>query len=315
MSGEGTVERSRTSTSGVRRDGRRGWLVRAARLGREAASIGDRLQREPVRFLAYALIATSFVFITMPWIDLAVSGWFASPGGDFGHARDPILLAIRDVNRRVPQILLPVMAAILLAHVFGSRSGGLVRPHQALFVLGVYSIGSGLVVSLLKDVVGRARPEDTIPFGGTAPYTVPWQIAEACTRNCSFSSGEAGSAAAMLSCVMLAPPSVRQPLFWSLVPIAMVFSLLRVAFGKHFASDVVVSWLLVALVAVVLWRWLSRRAEMIDRAITGSGRPSVAEFSRRLRKAIARLSQRRAGRHAAAVRGVGRKPAFVRPAG
>lgn len=285
------------------------------RLGGEAASIRDRWQREPVRFLAYALIATSFVFMAMPWIDLAVSGFFASPGGEFLHSRDPILLAIRDVNRQVPQILLPVMAAILLAHVFGSRSGRLVRPHQALFVLGVYSIGSGLVVSLLKEVVGRARPEDTIPFGGTAPYTVPWQIAEACTRNCSFSSGEAGSAAAMLSCVMLAPPSIRQPLFWSLVPVAMVFSLLRVAFGKHFVSDVVVSWLLVALVAVVLWRWLSRRAGAIDRAITGSGAPVAASASRRLRKTIGRLSGRRAGRPAAAGHGAGRRAAFVRPAG
>lgn len=316
VTGEEAVERP--GQSPARRPGhsRGAWQIRGEEMLRKAVSFGDACRREPVRFLAYALIATSFAFMAMPWIDLAASGWFASADGQFGHARDPILLALRNVNRQVPQVLLPTMAAILIAHAFGARTGWLVRPHQALHVLCVYAIGSGLAVSLLKEVVGRARPEDTIPFGGSAPYTVPWQLADACARNCSFPSGEAGSAAAMLSCVMLAPPSIRKPLFWSLAPVAIVFSMLRVAFGKHFASDVVVSWLLVALVAVVSWRWLERRADGIDRAITGSGAPLAAAVARSLRTAVALLSRRRAARRTASAGDDGlRRAAFARPSG
>lgn len=265
--------------------GSRGGDVRShwkARLGRKAAVLQDGWQREPLRFLAYCLIAASFVFMVIPWIDLAVSGWFFAPDGGFPLARNSTMAAIRDVNRLVPRILLPAMAVIVVVHAFSTRPGWLPRPHQALYVFGVYAIGSGLVVSLLKDIVGRARPDDTIAFGGNAVYTIPWQLSDACTSNCSFSSGEAVSAAAMMSAVMLAPAPMRRPLFWTLAPLAILFSLLRIAFGKHFLSDVVVSWVLVAMVAVVLWRWFVTHGETIDRAVTGSGLPLARSLGRYL---------------------------------
>lgn len=254
------------------------------RVRRTAMSFHERARHEPLRLLAYCLVATSFVFMVVPWIDLAVSGWFADADGNFPLARDATLVAIRDVNRLVPRILLPTLAVIVLVHVFSPRFGWLLQPHRALYVLGVYAIGSGLVVSVLKEIVERARPEDTTAFGELAPYTIPWQFADACARNCSFPSGEGGSAAALMSCVMLAPASLRQPLFWSLVPVAITFSMLRVAFGKHFLSDVVVSWLLVAMVAVMLWRWFATHGEKIDRAVTGSGVPLVTSARRFVRR-------------------------------
>ncbi|MFN3547385.1 MAG: phosphatase PAP2 family protein [Mesorhizobium sp.] len=253
---------------------------RNSRLRRTAASSREFAQREPIRLLAYGLIALSFVFMVMPWIDLAVSGWFADADGNFPLARDATLMAIRDVNRLVPRILLPTLAVIVLVHVFSPRFGWLLQPHRALYVLGVYAIGPGLVVSVLKMIVERARPEDTIAFGERAPFTIPWQFADACTKNCSFPSGEGASAAALMSCVMLAPASMRRPFFWGLLPLAIVFSTLRIAFGKHFLSDVVVSWLLVAMVAVLLWRWFAIHGEKIDRTITGSGLPLVSSARR-----------------------------------
>jgi len=272
-------------------DERRFW---SRRLGSKAARISHRLQREPLRFLAYCLVATSFAFMVMPWLDLTVSGMFATPEGNFPLARHPILIAIRDVNRMVPHLLLPAMGAILLVHAFSPGVKWLPHPHRALFVLGVYAIGSGLVVSLLKEVVERARPVDTTEFGGTAPYTIPWQFADACVRNCSFSSGEAGSAAALMSIVVLAPAPVRRMLFLTLLPAAITFSLLRVAFGRHFLSDVVVSWLLVAIVAILLWRWFLTHGEAIDRAVVGSGLPLTRFADRLLRVSTARQLARQA---------------------
>ncbi|RST88295.1 phosphatase PAP2 family protein [Aquibium carbonis] len=237
----------------------------------------------------------------MPWIDLAVTGMFAAPDGSFPLSRHPLLISIRDVNRVVPQLLLPAMGVILFVHAFIQGINWLPRPHRALFVLGVYAIGSGLVVSVLKEIVERARPGDTTVFGGTAPYTIPWQLADACERNCSFSSGEAGSAAALMSVVVLAPAPLRPMLFLLLLPAAITFSLLRVAFGRHFLSDVFVSWLLIAIVAVLLWRWFKANEGKIDRAIVGSGLP------------IARAADR-VFRVSAAIRAVLRARAVYQPA-
>lgn len=252
------------------------------------AEVAARCERAPLRCLAYALIAVSFVFMALPWLDLAVSHWFAGPDGRFDLAADAKLVALREVNRAIPKLLLPTLAIIVLVQAFGARVSWLPKPHAALYVFGVYAIGSGAVVNVLKNVIGRARPEETIPFGGPASFSIPWQFADGCLRNCSFASGEAGAAAAMMAVVVLVPPRFRQPLFTLLLPAAVVFSLLRVAFGRHFISDVVISWLLVALVAVLLWRVFSRRGDGIDRTIFGAGRP--------LARVMMSLAHRRRGR-------------------
>ncbi|MBC8129562.1 MAG: phosphatase PAP2 family protein [Rhizobiaceae bacterium] len=240
-------------------------------------------QRAPIRFLSYLLVGLSFLFMAFPGIDIAVSGLFAAPGGGFPLSDDPLLVAIRDFNRLVPKLLLPGLAAVLLLHAFRPAASWLLRPHQALYAVAVYAVGGGIVVHFLKNFVGRARPEDIVVFGGTELYTVAWQLSEACMRNCSFSSGEAASAIAMLTLAVIAPGPWRGGFLAVLVPVGLVFSLNRIAFGSHFLSDVVVSWLLVAIVAVALHRAIFARAEAIDRAVIGAGQPLANRVLYRLR--------------------------------
>lgn len=236
--------------------------------------------RAPVRLLIYLLVAFSFVFMAFPGIDLAVSGWFAGPSGSFPLSDDDTLVLVRDINRLIPKLLIPGLVAILLLHAFRPQTTWLVRPHQALYVVSVYALGGGVVVHFLKNFVGRARPEDVLAFGGSDVFTVAWQLSGACLRNCSFSSGEAASAIAMLSAIVMVPSFIRRPLFWLLLPFAVFFSLNRVAFGSHFLSDVVISWLLVSIVAVVLWRVFSAHGARVDLAVIGAGRPLAARLAR-----------------------------------
>lgn len=240
-------------------------------------------QHSPIRFLVYLLVGFSFLFMAFPGIDLAVSGLFSQRGGGFPLSDDATMIAIRDFNRLVPKLLLSSLVAVLLLHAFRPLASWLVRPHQALYVLAVYAVGGGIVVHALKNFVGRARPEDIVIFGGNDLYTVAWQLSAACERNCSFSSGEAASAIAMLTVALIVPRLMRPALLAVLVPLAILFSLNRIAFGSHFLSDVVISWILVSIVAVLLHRLIVRNAESVDRAIMGSGRPLVAWTGRRLR--------------------------------
>ena len=116
-------------------------------------------------------------------------------------------------------------------------------------------MGPGLLVNaLLKNQWGRARPRQVDLFGGEAPYTPVWQIVDHCEKNCSFVSGEASSATWLLALVFLAPVSWRKPLAATIGALAVSLSLNRVAFGGHFLSDTVLSWLLTFAVVLAVYR-------------------------------------------------------------
>lgn len=256
-----------------------------AQLPRHVALVIDEagrdVARRPIRFLVSAVLVASFVFTALPAIDLAVSSWFAAADGSFPLSHDHLLLGLRDANRLVPQILLPLLAGLLAAEA--CRPGAMrgLRPHQALHVLLVYALGSGAIVQGLKALVGRARPRDILAFGGDSLFTAPWQIAGQCARNCSFPSGEAGSGMALLALAMLLPPARRRLGVALLTGPAIAVSVNRIAFGAHFLSDVVMSWLLVALVLVAAHRLSARYGAAFDRAFADSAGALRARLSQR----------------------------------
>lgn len=218
----------------------------------------------PVRLLlAFAL--THLAFAAAPGIDLWVSGRFFD-GRAFPLVESPALGLVRYTLWYGATLC--GLAALLLWPIWllaGPRR--LVPPQLWGFVGLTFLLGPGLLVNgILKAYWGRARPADTVPFGGDAPFTPPFQIAGACARNCSFVSGE-GSAAAALAIVVgvLAWPHLGRAerlLLGALLALWFVLGAgLRVATGRHFLSDVVFAWFLVAFVALGLYHLLR-----IDRA-------------------------------------------------
>lgn len=256
--------------------------------GTASAARGERsparlLAANPANALAHLAALFSILVLLSPGIDLLVSGWFAGPGGGFPLSEVGPLVALRDLNRVLPPVLLAGLVALLVAQGFGLRSPVLPRPHAVLFVLAFYAVGPGLLVNGLKTLVGRARPRDIAEFGGMDLFTPAWHASAACSRNCSFPSGEAGSAVAMLALVFLLPKAWRRPAAYALVPFVAAFSLNRIAFGAHFFSDVVLSWLLCGAIMLSLRPVFAARADALDGAVTG---------------ALSRLGQRRRRRSA-----------------
>lgn len=256
---------------------------RAPGLARFLAATLAFARERPLRFLGLLTLCLSFLFMAVPGIDLTVSGWFADGPAGFPLAEDETLRGIRDLNRFLPKLLLGALGLILLLHALSPSFSRLVRPHKALFVLSLYGLAGGVAVHALKNVVGRARPQQIVEFGGDGAFSVAWQLSDACTRNCSFSSGEAASAMAMLAFALLLPRRYQMRAFALLLPVALLFSLNRIAFGSHFLSDVVMSWLIVLMVGIWLWRRFRAKAEAIDRAVLGCGRPAAATSARWLR--------------------------------
>ena len=117
----------------------------------------------------------------------------------------------------------------------------------------------------MKVVIGRVRPRDLVEFGGNADFTPVWQFSAACSRNCSFPSGEAAVAAALLSLLVFVPMKYRWGAAVIVTPCLMFVAFNRVIFGAHFLSDVMLGWLLTVFVMAWIWRWVDINTRVIDR--------------------------------------------------
>lgn len=115
-----------------------------------------------------------------------------------------------------------------------------------------------IVNGILKSYVGRARPFDTIEFGGEKLFTPAGQVTDQCARNCSFTSGEASLVTTVTICVIVALLPYVAPQYKRIsIVIACAFTAfiasLRMIVGRHFLSDVTLSVLISCLCAIFLY--------------------------------------------------------------
>lgn len=206
----------------------------------------------------------SLVFAALPELDLLVSRFFWEPATGFAFTDNSFLVAFRDTNRMLPWVIIGIAIPLLVPNPFLKYLRYPPAPHKLLFMLTFFAVGPGLGVHFLKILVGRARPRALEKFGGNLIFTPPWELTDQCARNCSFISGEAASAFALLTLVVFIRPNYRIAFLIVVGIIAAAFSFNRVVFGAHFLSDVVISWNLMLILAVVLWRSFSRNAAQID---------------------------------------------------
>ena len=148
----------------------------------------------------------SLIFAAVPELDLIVSRLFWEPAAGFNFNEDSFLIAFRDTNRLLPWVVVGTAIALLIPTPLLRHLKYPPAPHKLLFVLTFLAAGPGLGVHLIKILVGRARPRALEEFGGSADFTPPWQLTDQCIRNCSFISGEAASAFALLTLVVFIRP-------------------------------------------------------------------------------------------------------------
>lgn len=238
-----------------------------------------------------ATLVVSAVFAAWPALDVAIAGLFWDPEAGFALAGSPGLLFLRELAWN-SALGLAVFSLIMLAGTLWLGSLARTSWRVWTYVLALAALGPGLLVNaLLKSHVGRARPAHLEEFGGSATFTPPYQVTDQCATNCSFVSGEAAGVAAAAFAVLAVLWHGRGAVFRGvLVLLAAVYvigpSLMRVMMGRHFASDVLLAVLFVALVALVLYPALG-----IAQARQGFGAGAVTSDLRALARRLGRGAQ------------------------
>lgn len=189
--------------------------------------------------LAAGLIL-GLIFAIFPGVDLwAASLFFDSETGKFPMARDEDWETVRNLAYWVPYLLVAPSVFVLIRKLVFPRTKMIIAPSVALFLVGSFIAGPGVLTNLvLKDNWGRPRPNQVEQFGGKAAFEPWWRPGGACVRNCSFVSGEGSLAFWTVAPAMLAPPQARPFTMGAAVIYGISVGGLRVAFGRHFLSDV-----------------------------------------------------------------------------
>ena len=95
---------------------------------------------------------------------------------------------------------------------------------------------------LLKNMWGRARPNDIILFGGEDVFTEWFKYSESCTTNCSFVSGDASVGFSLIILFFLTKNIVY---FWSSLIAGFFLGAIRLMEGGHFLSDIIIAGILI----------------------------------------------------------------------
>jgi len=203
--------------------------------------------------LVVGLVVVGAVFAIRPDLDLAATHAFYDHGGFIGGRADA--QAARWFFRITPFVALAAYAIPYLLRRLGIAAPWAPDGRAIAFLVASIVIGPALIVNLgMKDHLHRPRPIHVREFGGTVEFRPWYRFDGACRKNCGFASGEASSAFWMVAPAMVAPPPVRVPAMAGALAFGVAASVLRMAVGGHFLSDVLFGGL-ISLIVVFATRW------------------------------------------------------------
>jgi lipid A 4'-phosphatase len=199
---------------------------------------------------------TLALFAIWPRLDLIVAHFFYDGGGFIGH--EELARLGRDFFRVTPFVVLTLYAGLWLAKRNGLALRWAPSGRAMIFLIATIAIGPGLIINLgLKDHMHRPRPYQTQEFNGPDPFRPWYEDNCAYKTNCSFVSGEAATGFWMVAPASVLPPPWRGPAIVAAFAFGIGASLLRMAFGGHYLSDVLLGGLITLIVIeitrLILW--------------------------------------------------------------
>src|ERR1700678_82107 len=232
-------------------------------------------------YITLAALALA-VFAIWPELDLKGARYFYHQGGFFG--RNDFERFGRDFFRMTPFVVLALYAALWAAKRLGARLPWAPSGRAMIFLIATMAIGPGLIVNLgLKDHWHRPRPVQTQDFNGPNPFTPWYDDNGGCKMNCSFVSGEASTGFWMVAPASVLPLPWRGPAMVAAFAFGFGASLLRLAFGGHYFSDVLLGGLITLIVIENVRRviWPRGTSEPEAPQIPGIRRSQRRDASRR----------------------------------
>jgi membrane-associated phospholipid phosphatase len=210
--------------------------------------------------LAVALVS-GLLFALFPQLDLAIAGVFYD-----SNSREFVLspTGYAELVRRAAMWIAWTMAAPAII----APTLKLIWPNKPLIIPGravVFLLGTILMIAIVlpnmifKEHWGRPRPIVTREFNGSHEFKPWWDPRGDARHNGSFFSGEAATAFWTYAPAALAPPPVRPIAFVAATLFGLTTGILRMAFGAHYASDIiaagVTAYVVVWLIHGFVYRW------------------------------------------------------------
>ena len=203
------------------------------------------------RYLIIILLL-SILFFIFPNIDITFSGFFFTNQNEFMVSENTWFVYF------VRKLILPMLSllaffvpiAALIKHIIYNEKIINICLRDWVYFFSCLILGTGVVVNLIfKNFWGRARPNDTILFGGDQPFSIPWLNVDYCNTNCSFVSGDVSFFTLSLALLIILNKTK-----WNLFAYIIIFviSLLRIMEGDHFLSDTIMSFCITFLIIKLL---------------------------------------------------------------
>ncbi len=211
-----------------------------------------------------AVIAAIAVWID-PALDLQIAAWLQSPAVKVTLAPlNPWFDTVRDGNVAFTAVFVVVAAGTLVIKLIAPHRRTLMTARAALLILATFALAPGLLVNgILKAHSNRPRPAAVVELGGTQRFVQWWDFRGECDGNCSFVSGEASGAYALLAPAVVAPAPWRSLAIGAAVIYGTAIGVMRMAVGGHFATDIVFAGVFTALIVWLLhgciYRWTRTR--------------------------------------------------------
>jgi lipid A 4'-phosphatase len=193
-------------------------------------------------------------FALFPHTDIDISSLFFGADKTFIYKNHPLVLFVYDVIPVFTKLLVLFLVVQLALQKFKSSwKKHLLTYCQTTYLFLVLIVGPGILVhNVIKETVGRPRPNTIVEFGGTLPYQPPIAISDAGGK--SFVSGHASMGFYVVAFALISK-SRKSKIAWygaGIIGGSMV-GLGRMLQGRHFFSDVWFSGLIVLLTAHLLY--------------------------------------------------------------
>ena len=212
-------------------------------------------------FIALSLaLIIGLLFGIFPELDLKLAALFYDAASkSFPLKLNALAAFARDAAMWIAwAFALPSIVALVVKLVRPDRPM-LVPGRTVVFLLVTMLLSAGILTNLtFKSHWGRPRPVVVTQFNGPQEFVPWWDPRGSCERNCSFFSGEGATAFWTYAPAALMPPQWRPLAYAAATLFGITTSLLRMAFGGHFFTDVAIAGLVAFLVIWLAYAWIYR---------------------------------------------------------
>ncbi len=198
------------------------------------------------KWFLLCFVACGVFFKAFPQIDIFISNLFYDEVKGFYLNDTPAAMTVYNAVNYITIVIITIYAVILIADIIFKKTFFNIKKKAIIFLLITLILGPGIIVNaILKENVGRPRPEAVIEFGGTDTFVAPFTFSNACESNCSFVSGHAALGFYFMSIGFLFTGLLRKKLISMGFLIGVIVAFTRIVQGRHFFTDTLFSFFFV----------------------------------------------------------------------